>query len=331
MTYRTRRRRDATQGGLVVAAAWLIGLGLVFLLRDALGLDWGEAWPLFVIMLGAASLVSELVYRTRRLPLAWALTWPLALIVVGVLFLLSTTGTLGVGLADLVARWWPVALIVLGAWFLVGAAWPGSAPRSQETLRLPLAGAPSADVTIRFGAGELTVGAARLGTLVDGEFVGGVVHRQRGPGSLELQQPEGTWAFGWDRQQAWTMGLTTEVPLDLRLETGANRTELDLTGHRLRTLSIKTGASETRVRLPRAAGESRVTAEAGAAQLTLEVPDGVAARIHSQMVLGTTNVDTGRFPRSAGGYESPDYATAANRVEIGITGGVGAVRITGTR
>jgi hypothetical protein len=331
MTHRTRRRRDATQGGLVVAAAWLIGIGLVFLVRDALGLDWGEAWPLFVIMFGGATFVSELVYRTRRLPLAWALTWPIAVIVVGVLFLLSTTGTLGVGLGDLIGRWWPVALIVLGAWFLLGAAWPGSTPSSEETLRLPLAAAPSADVRIRFGAGELTVGAARAGTLVDGEFIGGVVHRQRGPGAVELEQPEGTWALGWDRQQAWTMGLTTEVPLDLRLETGANRTELDLTGHRLRTLTIKTGASETRVRLPRAAGESRVRAEAGAAQLILEVPDGVAARIRSQMVIGTTNVDTARFPRSAGGYESPDYGTATNRVEIDITGGVGAVRITGPR
>jgi hypothetical protein len=129
MTHRTRRRRDATQGGLVVAAAWLIGIGLVFLVRDALGLDWGEAWPLFVIMFGGATFVSELVYRTRRLPLAWALTWPIAIIVVGVLFLLSTTGTLGVGLGDLIGRWWPVALIVLGAWFLLGAAWPGAADR----------------------------------------------------------------------------------------------------------------------------------------------------------------------------------------------------------
>lgn len=331
MTHWTRRQRDATQGGLVVAAAWLIGLGLVFLVRDAVGWDWGEAWPLFVIMVGAASLVSELVYRTRRLPLAWALTWPVAIVVVGVLLLLSTTDMLGVGPADLVGRWWPVALIVLGAWFLLGAAWPGSAPRGEERLRLPLSGAPSADVRIRFGAGELVAGAARAGALVDGEFIGGVVHRQRGSGAVDLEPPEGAWTFGWDRRQAWTVGLTTEVPLDLRLETGANRTDLDLSEHQLRTLTIKTGASETRVRLPRAAGSTRVTAEAGAAQLTLEVPDGVAARIRSQMVLGTTNVDSARFPRSDGGYQSPDYDTATNRVDVEISGGVGTVRIIGSR
>ena len=42
------------------------------------------------------------------------------------------------------------------------------------------------------------------------------------------------------------------------------------------------------------------------------------------MAIGSTNVDQARFPASAGGYESPDYATAANRVDIDVQGGVGS-------
>jgi hypothetical protein len=92
---------------------------------------------------------------------------------------------------------------------------------------------------------------------------------------------------------------------------------------------LQTGASETRVLLPRAAGATRVRAEAGAASLILEVPAGVAARIRTRMALGNSRVDEARFPRVGDGYESPDYATAVNRIDVDVQGGVGSVRIVG--
>ena len=61
------------------------------------------------------------------------------------------------------------------------------------------------------------------------------------------------------------MGLTSEVPLDLSVATGASRTVLDLGDLRVRNLDLRSGASETRVVLPRAAGVTTVRAEAGAA------------------------------------------------------------------
>ena len=110
---------------------------------------------------------------------------------------------------------------------------------------------------------------------------------------------------------------------------GASRAVLDVRDLRVRSLELQTGASETRVLLPRAAGATTVRAQAGAASLTFEVPQGVAARIRSRMALGSAQIDQARFPPSSGGYESPDYATAANRVEITIEGGLGSVRVVG--
>lgn len=319
------RSSHRTRTGTIVTATWLIGIGVVFLVQQTLALDWGDAWPLFVILVGVASLVSELAWGWRGAATIWTLTWPLLLIALGVLFLLSTTGVLGIGLGDLAGRGWPLLLVILGAWFLIGAVWPGSAP--QEQLRLPLDGAAAADVHIRFGAGELSVQAGTPGNLVDGEFRGGVTHRNRGTGAVDLESD--SWAFGWfHRDQRWRVGLTTEVPLDLRLDFGAARAEIDLIEHRLRTLRIATGASQTRVRLPSSAGETRVSAEAGAAELVFEVPAGVAAQVRSRMALGSTSVDEARFPRQGDRWASPDYATAPNRVEIDVQGGVGSVRVT---
>ena len=47
------------------------------------------------------------------------------------------------------------------------------------------------------------------------------------------------------------------------------------------------------------------------------------------MAIGSTQVDETRFPRSASGYESPDYGTATNRVDIDASGGVGSLKVVG--
>jgi hypothetical protein len=104
---------------------------------------------------------------------------------------------------------------------------------------------------------------------------------------------------------------------------------LDLRELTVRRLELQTGASETRVLLPRASGQTEVKAAHGAASLVLDVPAGVAARIRTRMAIGRTQIDQSRFPPSPGGYESPDFATAANRVDIDAEGGVGSLTVTG--
>jgi hypothetical protein len=314
--------------GSLIAATWLIGLGVVFLVQRAADLPWSQAWPLFVILIGVASLVSTILNRRFEIGGLWAFTWPVAWLVVGVILWLGATGSIGQGPTDLIAEYWPWALVVLGIWFVIGSVVP-SGRSLTESLALPLAGAADAGVRIRFGAGNLATRPAAPGNLIDGEFVGGVIHRLVGPGRVELEQ-DTRYGLPWvERRSAWTVGLSAEVPLDLKVDTGAARAVLDLGDLRVRNLDLQTGASETRVLLPRAAGATMVRAQAGAASLTLEVPVGVAARIRTRMALGSTQVDQARFPASAGGYESPDYATAQNRVDIDAQGGVGSLRVVG--
>lgn len=314
--------------GSLVAATWLIGLGAVFLIQQAADLGWSQGWPLFIILVGVASLVSALVSWRPSLGGVWDFTWPIAWIVFGVLLLASTTGNLGAGPVELFETYWPWGLVALGTWFLIGAFVPGRG--AVTTLALPLRGAPAADVRLRFGAGTLDLGAAAPGMLVDGSFPGGVVTEEAGAGRVTLSQDTSAGIPWLDHGADWDLGLTAEIPLDLRLEVGAARSTLDLAELQVRHLEIQTGASETVVRLPRAAGATDVRIEAGAASVTLEVPVGVAARIRTRMALGSTQVDEARFPRTADGYESTDYATAANRVDIDAQGGVGSLRVTVT-
>ncbi len=69
---------------------------------------------------------------------------------------------------------------------------------------------------------------AAAGNLVDGDFTGGVLHSIVAPGRVELRQ-DTRYGLPWlERSSSWTVGLTAEVPLDLRIDAGANKSVLDL-------------------------------------------------------------------------------------------------------
>jgi hypothetical protein len=61
--------------------------------------------------------------------------------------------------------------------------------------------------------------------------------------------------------------------------------------------------------------------------VVLRVPPGVAARVEGVMGLGKPDVDTARFPKVDGGYQSSDFAQAADRVDVRVDGGVGSVTV----
>jgi hypothetical protein len=199
-------------------------------------------------------------------------------------------------------------------------------PTSTETLEVPLDGLVEAEIRLAFGGGQMTVGPAKPGMLISGTFEGGVIQRTKGPGRIELQpaspgRPLVTW-----RPVHWDVGLTPEIPVDLHLDTGGNKSIIDLTQLRIRRLELQTGASETTIRLP-AAGQTSVRVACGFASVAVEVPHGVAARIRGKVSLGSTQVDETRFPRVADGWASADYESALDRVDIAVEGGFGSVRV----
>lgn len=313
---------------LAIGGTWLIGIGLVLLVQQGSGWSWDAAWPLFVVLAGAAGCISAVVRGSRGLGLVWILTWPVATLFIGIALLASTTGSVSVGPAELVGTWWPWAAVVLGAWFVVGAFVTGG--RLMEQLVVPLGSAVRAQVRIKFGAGRLATHRSAAGSLVDGDFGGGVRHRLDGPGQVELAQDLDGGLPWFDHNASWDVGLTADVPLELRLDTGACQASIDLAELHVSRLELHTGASETRVRLPRAAGSTSVIAEAGAASLTLEVPAGVAARIQTRMALGNTRIDPALFPRTGDVYQSPNYGAAANQVDIRVQAGIGQLTVVGS-
>lgn len=249
--------------------------------------------------------------------------WAVVLVTLGLLMLLRNLGWLR---ADVWGLIWPILLIALGVWILWRALSASAPDAVVEEVVIPLEGATRGEVRVHHGAGRLRVaGGAAEDKLLVGTFGGGVRHHIRRVDealqvTLELPHEGGLWLPPWQWGPGgaldWNFSLNPNLPLTLRFETGVGEAFLDLTGLKVSDVEIRTGASTTTLLLPANAGYTCVRIEGGATSVNVRVPQGVAARIQAEAGLAGIAVDQGRFPRVGSFYQSPDYETATNRVEI---------------
>lgn len=258
-----------------------------------------------------------------------ALFWGIALLLLGALMLAGEMGIRLPGGDSLSSLFFPLLLLFFGGWILLGAFRREKA--EAEEVSLELQGATSAHVKIKHGAGEIKLhGGAAGGELMRGTFIGGLDKKiSREGDSLRVQLRSAYdmgFLFGATPSLDWDAAFSAEIPLDLDLNLGASKSLIDLRDLTVTRLDLDVGASETEVYLsPR--GRYSADIDCGAASLTVRVPEGLAARIRAAVVAGDCNVNTARFPRRDGVYQSPDFDSAANAVEMTIDAGAASVRI----
>jgi len=258
-----------------------------------------------------------------------SLFWGLVLIVLAGLLLLHQLGWLT---GDIFGYFWPVVVILFGIWLLIGALTRGRNTTEGQTVSIPLENARSARIKLDHGAGRLNVrGGASATEVLKGVFGSEVEYKSR----LEADQLEVKvrnsphfWAWYPGQSLDWDIYLNGNVPLNLKIDSGASSSILDLSDLKVVDLDIDTGASSTEVVLPANAGNTHVDIDTGASSLNVRIPTGVAARIRVKSGVASVNVDSNRFPRIEGGlYQSADYATAANRADVTINAGVGSIEV----
>ena len=135
----------------------------------------------------------------------------------------------------------------------------------------------SVNVEVKYGAGQLRVGPATLGTLYrmklryDEDAFEPVSQYQRGTLRLGEETANRRVPVGRDHDEgSMELELARGVPMDLRLDFGAVRADLDLGGLALTDLELRTGASETTldVSSPNTVQLRRADLEVGAAEFT---------------------------------------------------------------
>lgn len=294
----------------------LIGLGGILLLRamDVWPAD-VSIWPGILIVIGVAMAADQMFQQSR-------ISWfgPLVLIGFGTFFLLRDFDVVQ---SDFV---WPALLILAGVALIFGTM--RRRPIETKVINVPLDGASRARVRIDHGGGELRVGRSSDTTALCTGTAGGVeqrVNRSRDRLDVSLKQTPGLWARSLGEQ--FRVDFNPAVELELDFHTGATDSRLDLSGLLVSSLDLKTGASSTIVTAPRK-GHTRASVDAGAASVEFRVPQNVAARITADTGLAEVKIDTNRFLPSGGGFESPDYSTSLDRLDLRINGGVASFKVS---
>lgn len=290
--------------------------------------------------------------NARRPPI-----FAIILIIVGIVLLLQTTGVLSWELWAGIWRFWPVTIIAIGINLIFGRRlpWlaglliavvvvlalgvalflvPVSSTAAVSSMQEDLQGLESAELDIGFGAGELTIDSLPEGSprLVEAIFQGRdaetPVVRTSDSATLDITMRSGNFFFFGVRPDVdWQVSLSRLPRLSIDLDGGASDIELDLSNLQVSDLNIDAGAASVEARMPASAGHVNATIDAGAADITVIIPEGVAARIDSDVIAGSLSIGEGRFPRAGDVYISPDFDTAANRIDLEIDAGASSVTI----
>jgi len=226
---------------------------------------------------------------------------------------------------------WPLALLGAGAWVLFGVFYKGNV--ETENASIDLQGASSVDLKIGHGAGELKIhSGANASEVAHGTFVGGLNHKANRNGDrLEVRMRPAKDVMdipflGSRSQLNWDVSLNANVPTALVMNLGANKSMIDLHDMNITDLKLEAGASDTRLTLP-ARGRFKADLDLGAAALEVIVPDGLSARIRTSTGAADVKINESRFPRSGGYYQSADFDSASNAVDITIDAGAASIRV----
>jgi len=269
----------------------------------------------------------------------WSMRGPelfgIVLIGVGILYFLSNAGILRLGGEVL----WPIVLVGIGALFLVralrpagpaagtvitppapGTGGPTAPARGGTAIRVPRDGTTQLEFDLGVGAGTFRVGAGAT-ELVEANSIREDIYAnvdRSGPRTrVRLRQDANwlPWAFRGGTE--WDVRIAGDVSTAFSLHAGAGDFSVDLDGLRIVDARFSIGAAKLLLVLPHPNGEVNVRITAGASDVSVQIPAGVAARVRTE----------GGLLRVEGRGETPDFATSRDRVTVSISGGASAVRV----
>ena len=199
-----------------------------------------------------------------------------------------------------------------------------------------------AHIEINFGAGRLRLKGGST-YLLDGDFTTPswlkpttrykVIDKE---GFLELTETgkRGGFRFGrWEegrfwglKEHLWNLRLNNEIPLTLKIETGASSNYLDLSSLKVTHLDLDTGASNNEIKFGDLTS-IKANIDAGVCQIKLFIPRSVGTRIEADTALTINNLNELGFRKEGDVYISSNYSTAETQLDLELDAGVSNLRV----
>jgi N-terminal domain of toast_rack, DUF2154/Domain of unknown function (DUF5668) len=298
----------------------LIGIGVLFLLSrwlpdfDPWPVLW-KYWPLLLILLGAGMFWD----RTQRQnnpqhnP-----SFPIGSTVGAVVFLII--------LGLLIWHW---QRNTSHDWTNVSA---GSGHHSRESQVVELKGAKAVHMNVSMPAGELHIEGGSP-QLMEASFTQGSswgapsvdYSVENGVGTLDINQSSSNQLMA-NSDNTWKLKVNDQVPLELVIDVGAGRGDLNLAKVNLTRLQVNIGAGQANIDLTGERGkdlDAEIHGGVGEAIVRLPKNIGVVATVHG----GLGSVDVHGLKEDDGEYTNAAYGKAPNTIHLTVEGGIGHIRL----
>lgn len=134
------------------------------------------------------------------------------------------------------------------------------------------------------------------------------------------------WDVDDDDQNRTEIKLNSKPNWDIILETGAGKTEFDLTPFKVNNLEFKGGAASFEAKLGEPQTVSNVRVETGVASIEINVPRSVGCRIKLESGLSSKDFDD--FTQQPDGtYTTSNYNSSVKKIEIELRGGLSEFKV----
>jgi DNA-binding MarR family transcriptional regulator len=220
-----------------------------------------------------------------------------------------------------------------------------------EMFTAPLGDAMTGRLVFKSGAPRISLRAAPLGPAAEARLVAELAHstlRLGGevmPDELcratfegpvpDVRARHGIVAVAYRKRLDWRqrsaqVALTREVPWSIEIQGGLSALAADLRGLRLRSFEVKGGVDRLDLALPDPDGTSRILISGGANTVSLKHLAQSAVRLSLSGGAQTIRFGGDRLRHVSAGIrlETTGAASAANRYEIEISGGVRSLSVT---
>jgi len=138
-------------------------------------------------------------------------------------------------------------------------------------------------------------------------------------------------------KQSWNLGKMennktliqmNNIPVwDIKIEMGAGEAIFDLSNYKVKKLVFEGGAASFEAKLGSQSPITEVVVETGVANIEIEVPESSGCRIVVDSGLSSKDF-IGFIEQSDGTYETSNYDTAANKINISLKGGLSSFEVT---
>lgn len=284
-------------------------------------------WGLLLVLAGFLLLLDNLNVVQVHYENLWAF-WPL--LIVG----------WGVSLLNIKGTWWSVVSVILliGSLGLIAWAAIGTVPLQEledgvQTQRIEKTSdtIERLDATVKAGAGKVIVSSRESDVPIEA-----VLRRNFATLAVDSRSDGTTQKVdvSVDGHRMWWGGgfrndldvqLARNLPVYLKIETGASDLDADLSQVMLERLNIDLGANSSVVTLGNLVDLVDVQLNSGASSVTLRVPKDSGVSVKLNKGVSSQNLD-GLQDKGDGLYETVGFETASKK--INIRGGIGATSFT---